>query len=155
MKDSIQARFEGNLLVIDTPDGRKTYDGQFLVAALLVQVARSDGEIQAQESNRMLELIGEHFELRSAESLELLQRAMTEIAENEQLDTLLGSLGQTLTESDRDSIALMMVKVLAADGRADAGEMERLRDAAGIVGIDARTIHAAFDRYALESRGDL
>ena len=120
MGNTFEPRFDGNQLIIETTSEFETYDAQFLVAALLVNVAKSDGAIVPEETARMLELISEHFSLRSAESLELLRRAMTDIAENPDLDGLLGQLGASLDDADREDIALMMVKVLAADGKASA-----------------------------------
>ena len=152
MEESIEPRFEGNQLIIETCNEVETYDSQFLVAVLLVYVAKADGEIKQTESNRMLQLISEHFSLRSSESLDLLHRAMTDIASNPDLDSLLSSLAPVLSEQDREDVALMMVKVLAADGKADADEMERMRDAGALVGINARTMHNAYDRYFAETQ---
>lgn len=152
MDEPIEPRFEGNQLIIETCNEVETYDSQFLVAVLLVYVAKADGEINQVESNRMLELISEHFSLRSAESLDLLHRAMTDIASNPDLDSLLSQLGTMLSESDREDVALLMVKVLAADGKADADEMERMRDAGSLVGISAAAMHRAYNRYFAETQ---
>jgi len=99
----------------------------------------------------MLELIGEHFHLKSAQSLELLHRAMTSIAENPDLENLLNQLSTILSEHDKEDVAVMMMKVVAADGRRDADEMEKMRKAGEIVGISARTMHSAYDRYFAET----
>ena len=96
--EPIDPRFEGNQLIIETSNETEVYDAQFLVAALLVYVAKGDGTISPQESGRMLELIGEHFHLKSAQSLELLHRAMTSIAENPDLENLLNQLSTILSE---------------------------------------------------------
>ena len=155
MDELLEPRFEGNQLIIETSNETETYDCQFLVAVLLVYVAKADGEITQVETDRMLQLISDHFSLRSAESLDLLHRAMTDIASNPDLDNLLGNLSAVLTEQDREDVALMMVKVLAADGKADADEMERMRDAGSIVGISARAMHRAYDRYFAETQTGL
>lgn len=151
MGNTLEPRFDGNQLIIETTNEFEIYDAQFLVAALLVHVAKSDGAIVPEETARMLELISEHFSLRSAESLELLRRAMTDIAENPDLDGLLGQLGTSLDDADREEIALMMVKVLAADGKATAEDMERMRATGEIVGISSQIMHRAFDRYFSET----
>ncbi len=150
-EEPIDPRFEGNLLIIETSTETEVYDAQFLVAALLVYVAKGDGVITSQESERMLQLIGDHFHLRSAESLELLTRAMASIAENPDLDSLLRQLSTILSETDKEDVAVMMMKVLAADGRTDADEMEKMRAAGEIVGISARIMHNAYDRYFAET----
>jgi uncharacterized tellurite resistance protein B-like protein len=151
MEDPFEPRFDGNQLIIETSNEVEIYDAQFLVAALLVHVAKSDGAIAPEETDRMIELINEHFSLRSAQSLELLRRAMTDIAENPDLDGLLHQLGLTLSETDREDIALMMVKVLAADGKATADAMERMRATGELVGISGGIMHRAYDRYFAET----
>jgi len=75
IKDPVEPRFEGSTLVIETSSGPETYDSQFLVAALLVFVAKGDGDISEKETERMLQLVEEHFHLQSSESLALLTRA--------------------------------------------------------------------------------
>lgn len=149
--EPIDPRFEGNQLIIETSSETEIYDSQFLVAALLVYVAKGDGSITPQESERMLQLIGDHFHLRSAESLELLTRAMASIADNPDLDSLLRELSTVLSDADKEDIAVMMMKVLAADGKADADEMEKMRAAGEIVGISERIMHSAYDRYFAET----
>ncbi len=83
MSDTIiTSTLDGNVLVIETSDGTKTYDSRFLVAALLIFIARGSGQIEPEETAKMLELIEIHFKLQGAESLELLTRAMSEMAES-------------------------------------------------------------------------
>ncbi len=155
IEEPIDPRFEGNQLIIETSNETEVYDSQFLVAALLVYVAKGDGSITPQESERMLQLIGDHFHLRSAESLELLTRAMASIADNPDLDGLLRELSAVLSEADKEDVAVMMMKVLAADGKTDADEMEKMRAAGEIVGISARIMHNAYDRYFAETASGL
>ena len=38
-------RLDGTTLVVETKDGSRTYDSQFLVAALLIFIARGSGSI--------------------------------------------------------------------------------------------------------------
>ena len=44
-------------------------NGRYLVAALLVYVAKGDGNISSEETAEMLELMNEHFGIPSSESL--------------------------------------------------------------------------------------
>ena len=73
--DRTVTRFEGKQLIVETGSEREVYDAEFLVAALLVSIANSDGEISAIESDKMMQLVRDHFELRSDESLEILTRS--------------------------------------------------------------------------------
>lgn len=146
-EDLIEPRFEGAQLIIETSNETEVYDSQFLVAALLVTVAKGDGNISESETDKMLQLVGEHFQLKSSESLELLTRAMTNLAENPDLTSLLKELSAVLTSADKEDVAVMLLKVVAADGRQHAEEMDTLSQAAEIIDISADSMHRAFDRY--------
>ena len=147
IKDLPEPRFEGAQLIIETSNETEVYDSQFLVAALLVSVAKGDGHISEPETDKMLQLVGEQFHLRSSESLELLTRAMSDLAENPDLTSLLVELSTVLTSADKEDVAVMLLKVVAADGRQDAEEMEMLSKAAEIIEISPESMHNAFDRY--------
>ena len=147
----IKSRFEGSSLVIETGGETEFYDSRFLVAALLVYVAKGDGAISDRESQEMLQLIGDHFHLHSAESLELLTRAIIKLAENPDLLGLLGKLGTTLNDDEKEDVAVMLMKVIAADGSTDGDEMESMRAAGEIINIPPDVMHNAFDRYFTET----
>ena len=152
MSDTIRtSRLEGSELVVETKHGTRTYDSKFLVAALLIYIARGSGGIEPEESAKMIELIEEHFNLQSAESLELLTRAMSELADDPQLGEELTKLSPTLSDEDRENIALMALKVIAADGKRDVDEMERFNQAVERMGISPDIVHRAFDRYFAET----
>lgn len=99
----------------------------------------------------MIELIEDHFHLQGAESLELITTAMSEMADKPTLVTLLTDLGPTLSESDQEDIALMGLKVVAADGQRDVAEMEQFNQAVSAIGIPPEIVHRAFDRYFAET----
>jgi len=152
MSDTIKSkRLEGTHLIVETKDGTNTYDAKFLVAALLIYIARGSGQIEPEEAAKMIDLIEDHFHMQGAESLELLTRAMTEMAENPELGQSLVDLAPTLSESDKEDIALMALKVIAADGRREVAEMEKFNEAVQAIGISPDTVHRAFDRYFAET----
>ena len=152
MSDTIiSSKLDGNLLVIETKDGTLTYDSKFLVAALLIFIARGSGQIEPEETEKMLELIEVHFKLQGSESLELLTRAMSEMAERPDLGEALVKLGASLSDEEKEEIALMALKVIAADGRREFAEMEQFSAAVEAVGISEDIVHRAFDRYFAET----
>jgi uncharacterized tellurite resistance protein B-like protein len=152
MSDTIKTtRLEGNELIVETKDGTEVYDGKFLVAALLIYVAKGSGSIEPEEASRMIDLIEQHFKLEGAESLELLTRAMTELAEKPELVEHLIDLGRTLTDKQKEDIAVMALKVIAADGRRKVEEMEQFNRAVEAVGVSPEIVHRAFDRYFEET----
>ena len=145
------SRLEGTTLIVETRDGETRYDSRFLVAALLVFVARGSGRIAPEESGRMIELIEEYFHMEGAESLELLTFAISELADKPALSELLAELGPTLSEGDKEDIALMGLKVVAADGTRQYAEMEQFNRAMETIGISPEIVHRAFDRYFAET----
>ncbi len=152
MSDTIiSSKLDGNLLVIETKDGTLTYDSKFLVAALLIFVARSSGQIEPAETEKMLELIEDHFKLQGAESLELLTKAMSEMAERPDLGAALAKMGAVLSDQEKEDIAVMALKVIAADGRREFAEMEQFNTAVEAAGISEDIVHHAFDRYFAET----
>jgi uncharacterized tellurite resistance protein B-like protein len=152
MSDTIiTSRLEGTHLIVESDGNTETYDSQFLVAALLIFIARGSGTIEPEESAKMLDLIQEHFQLAGSETLELLTRAMSELAEKPELGELLAELGKTLSEQDKEDIAVMALKVIAADGRREVAEMEKFNQAVEAVGVSPEIVHRAFDRYFAET----
>ena len=152
MSDTIiTSRLDGGALIVETGDVTETYDAQFLVAALLIFVARGSGTIEPEETAKMLDLIQGHFQLQGAESLQLLTRAMSELADKPELGELLAELGKSLSDDDKEDIAVMALKVIAADGRREVAEMEKFNQAVEAVGISPETVHRAFDRYFAET----
>jgi uncharacterized tellurite resistance protein B-like protein len=151
MNEILGSRLEGTTLIIETADGEVRYDSKFLVAALLIYIARGSGRIEPEESARMIDLIENHFSLEGPESLELITYAMEEMAERPTLGTLLADVGPTLSEGDKEDIALMGLKVVAADGRRQFEEMEQFNRAMEGLGISPDIVHRAFDRYFAET----
>jgi uncharacterized tellurite resistance protein B-like protein len=152
IEESKPPRFEDDEMIIETQNATEVYDAKYLTAVLLVFVAKGDGNISAGETKQMLDLIGDYFDLPSASSLELLTRAIADIAENPDLNNLLKDLSVILSLAEKEEIALMMLKVVAADGRKDAEEMDKLSTAAQIIDIPADVMHRAYDRYFEETR---
>jgi uncharacterized tellurite resistance protein B-like protein len=151
----IQSTLDGNVLVIKTKDGEVTYDSRFLVAALLIFVARGSGRIEPEETQAMLDLLQSYFEVDGAEALGLLTTAMTEMAEHASLGASLAELGQSLPEQQKEDIVLMALKVIAADGKIEMTEMEQFHTAVEAAGIPADVVHRAFDRYFSETMPDI
>ena len=152
MSDTIRSkRLEGTQLIVETRDGTQTYDSRFLVAAMLIYIARGSGRIEPEESSKMIDLIEEYFQMEGSESLELLTRVMTEMAETPELRQALTDLAPTLSDQDKEDIALMALKVIAADGRREVAEMEKFNEAVESVGISPEAVHRAFDRYFSET----
>ena len=145
--DGVSTRFDGMQFVVETRDNAKVYEIEYLVAVLLVTIARSDGEISRSETDKMLQLVGDYFHMRSAVSLDLLARAIRELSENQDLTELLQGWSIALKPADKEDIAVMMLKIVAADGNRDAREMDMFHKAADIIDISTDSMHKAFNRF--------
>ena len=145
------SRVEGSQLIVETADGEKTYDTQFLVAALLIFVARGSGQIEPEESSLIIDLIESKYNLAGAEAFDLITHALTELADKEALAELLLELAPSLSDEDKQDIALMGLKVVAADGQRQFSEMEQFNKAMAVMGISPDIVHRAFDIYFEET----
>lgn len=147
----LSSKLEGTTLTIETSEGTKTYDSKFLVAGLLVFVARGSGQIEPEESAKIIALVGDYFSMQGSESLELITTVMSELADNPALAEPLVDLGVSLSDGDKEDIALMGLKVIAADGHRDVAEMEQFNFAMGALGVAPEVVHRAFGRYFAET----
>jgi len=147
-----EPRIEDDELIIETQNTTETFDGNYLVAALLVFVAKGDGTISDAETSAMIDLVNEHRGMSNSESLALLTRAMEDIASNPDYENLLRELAPLLSVAEKEELALMMLKVVAADGQRDTEEMAKVRLAAELIEIPADVLHRAYDRYFEETQ---
>ena len=145
-------RLEGDEFLIETQNTTESYDVKYLVSALLIFVAKGDGNISGEETAEMLTMVSDHFDLQNSQSLELITNAMEDIAENPDFESLLKDLAPLLATEEKEDVTVMMLKVVAADGRRDIEELETFQTAAEIIGISAETLHRAYDRYFEETR---
>jgi uncharacterized tellurite resistance protein B-like protein len=147
----LSSKLDGNTLIIETSEGTKSYDSRSVVAGLLVFVARGSGQIEPEESAKIIALIQDYFHMQGAESLELITTVMSDLADNPALAEPLVDLGVSLSDGDKEDIALMGLKVIAADGQRDVAEMEQFNFAMGALGVAPEVVHRAFDRYFSET----
>ena len=75
---------------------------------------------------------------------------MADLAENPGLNSLLRERGHVPSPEVKEDIAVMLLKVVAADGRRDVDEMEMLNIAAEIIEIAPETRHKVFEQYFAE-----
>jgi uncharacterized tellurite resistance protein B-like protein len=149
-QDQTTTRFEGDKLVVETGTETEEFDAEYLVAVLLFSIASSDGEISPIEIEKMLQLVADHFELRSSESIEILTSAVESLAADPDLTVILKDLAANLTSSQKEDVAVMMLEVVAADSREDAKETDALAAAAEKIGISPDVLEAARQRFFAE-----
>ena len=154
-EDVFISRIEGAKLFVDTADGVEEYDAKFLVAALLVYIGRSSGNIDTEESDKMIELIGDHFRIPGAEALEVITHAMHEMDDKPQLIEAVLELESTFSDPEKEAMAIMSLKVIAADGRREFAEMEQFKQAMEALQISPEIVTRAFNQFFKETMPDL
>ncbi len=132
-------------------NGTVTRDANYLAAAMLIFIAKGSGRIEQQESDTMIELLCEHCRLTGAEALGLLSTAMREMAEQPMLGPTLAEQARQLPEIQKEDLAYMALRVIAADGKREVAEMTQFNRAVDAVGIDPGIVHRAFDRFFAET----
>ena len=125
-----------------------------LVAATLVILAKSDGGISPDENLRMVQLLREKYRVQPGEALELITRAAALDTTAEDSAALLASVNEEFSSADKEELLLMALKVIAADGEKDAGEMELLAILVERLRVDDETMDAVYSRYFASRKGD-
>ena len=135
--------FEGAKLVVVQEGGKSVYDTKFLISILLLYVAKGDGEIDPSETDRMIEIIINHFDSSSAEAMGLLSDAVRAFSDGEDLVERLRDISRGLNQEESKHIFNLLVQVVLADGEVTDGEVRTAHFAGKILGLSQGEISAA------------
>jgi uncharacterized tellurite resistance protein B-like protein len=127
-------------------------ESQNLIASLLALVAKSDGGISLDESERMVGLLRNRFRVSPIEALEMITRASHELAVHSRLDEVMDAINQKLTLAQKEDLMLMVLHVIAADSRKDAGEMMLLAAVVEGLRMPDRRMDKVYERYFKEQQ---
>ncbi len=122
-------------------------DTQLMAASLLALAANSDGSFGTEEGVRIVELLGENFDLSEAEALSLLVRAGDELRNRPGLDALIDSLNARLQLPHKEDLLLMILEVVAADGCKEPSELAFFAEVVETLGIPDAVVDRAFTKY--------
>lgn len=136
------ARFEGSKLIVGGREQAESYDARYLISTLLVYVAKSDGEISEQESNRMIELLSTQMKMPGPEALERLRGAIMALSDDVYMVSRLKEIAQGLSEEQKFEVLWMMLDVMAIDQNLERSEMDAVTLGGQILGLSLDTIHA-------------
>jgi uncharacterized tellurite resistance protein B-like protein len=125
-------------------------DQHLALAALLVRIARSDGHIAPEESDRIDRLLAERFRLSPFEVVKLRREA--EVLEAEAPDTVrfTRAIKDAVPYEEREGIIEALWAVVLADGVRDHEEDALLRLVANLLGVNDRDSNLA--RQRVEAR---
>lgn len=128
------------------PDG----DARLALAALLVRIARSDGEYAHEEVERIQHVLAKRYDL-TADAAGALRRE-AEALESEAPDTVrfTRAIKDAVPYEDRERVIEALWEVVLADGVRDAEEDGLLRLVASLLGVNDRD--SALARHRAEAR---
>ncbi|NOY72511.1 MAG: TerB family tellurite resistance protein [Gammaproteobacteria bacterium] len=95
---------------------------ELAVAALMVEMARTDFNEEQSENEEIKRLLKAHFELTEQESARLLGRAQTAADEAVSLHEFMCTLRSVLDSNEKQKVILMLWKIALADNRLDKYE---------------------------------
>ena len=135
----------------DPRDGAQQADvaaRRFLVAALMLFVAKGDGNISDVESGRMIDLLASRLKISYAQSLDSLTRVLNALQDDGDIAHRLRDIAAKLTSRQKREVFAMMLDVAAADEVRDDGETEAIDMASRILGMSPGEIRAATRDFA-------
>ena len=135
------AHFEGSNLIVGVQEQAQSYDARYLIATLLVYVAKSDGEISEQESSRMIDLLSTQMKIPGSEALERLRTAIMALSDDN-LFTRLQEIARGLSDEQKFEVLWMMLDVMVVDKQLQRSEQDAVTLAGQILGLPLDTIHA-------------
>lgn len=133
-------------LIQPHPAPLRETDSRLALAALLVRVARSDGDYAPQEASRIDRILGKRYDLSPAEVTALRRDA--EVLEAEAPDTVrfTRAIKDAVPYEDRESVIEALWAVVLADGIRDHEEDAQLRLVANLLGVNDRDSNIARQR---------
>lgn len=137
---------------LHNPEGSRTEDLQLAAATLLVEAARMDDAIEAEERARIHQLVGERFGLTREDAAEVVAEAERMSAEAVEWQSFTRTLKERFSEAERVQMIEMLWEVVYADGELHHLEASLLRRITGLLYVSDRDSGEARKRV-LERRG--
>jgi uncharacterized tellurite resistance protein B-like protein len=138
---------EGDKLVVSVAPRGSFFDPRFLVAALLDHVARGDGSVCDAEAKAMISLVANHFGLDTSVARHKFNHALALYSSSLDLAAVGALLSEILSAAEREEVLVILLQVIAADGRQGGDELEALDQVAVALSATSEEKHAAFSRY--------
>jgi uncharacterized tellurite resistance protein B-like protein len=148
---SVLARLQellGGESVEETVEEVSQADLNLACAALLVEVARADQEVDPRETEATLAAIREVLGVEEAAITELMNAAEAEVTEGTSMFPHTRLINDRCTRKQKCDILKAMWRVAFADGNIDRYEEHLIRRVAGLIHVD----HSEFIHAKIEAR---
>jgi len=135
-------------LTAPEPTPLENGDARLALAALLVRIARSDGDYAQSEIDRIGQVLANRYDLSEAEAADL--RANAETLEAEAPDTVrfTRAIKEAVPFDDRIEVISSLWEIVLADGERDSEESSLLRMIAPMLGVNDRDSNLARQRIS-------
>ena len=130
-----------------------TRDVESSVASVLALTALSDGSVSTEEAERLVVILRKNFNLEAGSALALITRALHELPGRDAVPALLQELNSLLSAPNKEHLVIMVLEVIAADGRKEAEEMEVLANIVYGLGVSGKSMDRAYAGYFESRRG--
>jgi uncharacterized tellurite resistance protein B-like protein len=134
-------------VTFDLGDLADNPEEQALVASLLALVARCDGTISIDETDRMVDLLQSRFEMSAGAAESLVTRAVSEFGAEADLEGLVANINEELSLADKEKLVSIVLHVIAADNSKDAREMDLLGTLINGLHIPDKVMERAYAKY--------
>lgn len=130
-------------LTAPDPTPLATGDARLALGALLVRIARADGDYAPDEITRIDNILSARYGLDAAQTASL--RADCETLETEAPDTVrfTRAIKDAVPYDDREAVITAMWQVVLTDGRRDDAENRLMRMVAPLLGVTDQASNAA------------
>lgn len=122
-------------------------NAQMAVASLLAVAANSDGSIDSTETAKMVEVLCKRFPISPINALDIVTRALDDLARREPSSRLLDELDEMMSLKQKEDVLLMLLEVVAADGIKQGEEMKVVHDSAAALRIGDDRLAKVYARY--------
>lgn len=130
-----------------------SFEAESAIASVLALAAMSDGSVSTDEIERLVVILRKGFNLEGGSALKLMTDAIRDLPQRGSMSALLDELNRYLSVQNKEEVAVMILEVIAADGRKEASEMEVLAHAVYGLGLSTKSMNRAYERYFASRRG--
>ncbi|RBO51545.1 TerB family tellurite resistance protein [Rhodovulum sp. BSW8] len=127
-----------NRLIGPDPDRLDDPDARLALAALLVRIARTDGDYAREEAARISRILAARYTLSPDQALELRSRAETLEAQAPDTVRFTRAIKDAVPYEHREGVVEALWEVVLADGVRDDEEDGLLRLVASLLGVNDR-----------------
>lgn len=107
-------------------------------AALLIEISRSDHDIQAEEEHKIREILKSEFDLDESSCEALMEQSHSEVEASVSLHEFTSLLNEYLSRSERSAIVEKLWQVAFADGVLDKHEEYTVRKIAELLYVSQK-----------------